>query len=236
MNGAYVYYGYGPERAYELGADFTDINYASGLAYKQQDYTFVYNAYGAARSARYGLHHITSSTGAYDGTVFFAGAGGNREQGRTWQANVYMSQYGNLDPGLTAYQVSLGAGRAKAKSPTSGSFMLTQVHAIKLSGDMPGLDAREFFSVEVSATRYNEKTSVTAFAWGGEQAFGVQNNGFAVFNKPELQKGAYGLTVGLNLGNQSSLKLGWSRELFRETGTGEKSSAAKLSLTLGRTF
>lgn len=236
LNGMYAYYGYGADRAYELGADFSEIDYASGLEYKQQDYTLVYNGFRPGRSERYGVHHITSSTGTYDGTVYFAGASGVRPGGKTWNANLYLSSYSAMSPSLTAVQISVGSGSDKPRAAGKGMFVLTQVHAIRLGSDIGTLDSEALFSVEVSASRYGPDNTLTVFAWAGEQAFGVQNSGFAVFNKPELQKGAYGASVDFSIGDNSSLKLGYSRQLFEETLTGDNASASKYTLMLGREF
>jgi hypothetical protein len=235
VNGLYVYHGYGLDRSYELGADFTSISYTSGLDYKQQDYTFVYNSYEPQRRMRYGVHYITSDIDTYDGNVFFVGAGGDRDNGGAWNADLYVSQYSNMAPSLTAYQLDVGTSRTKPKTDTAGTFVITQVHVIRLGADM-GLDDENFFSLEAAVTQYTDKHSITVFGWAGEQVFGVQTNGFAVFNKPEVQKGALGLTVGVNVAKDSRLTLGYARNLFQERYTGESSSSTRYTLMLGRTF
>ena len=115
VNGLYLFYGYGVNRSYELGVDLTGIDYASGLEYKQRDVTFAYNAYREGRRSRYGVHAITSNTGTYDGNVFFTGVSRDRGEGRSWSADLYVSHYGTMTPGLSVYQATLGTGRTTAK-------------------------------------------------------------------------------------------------------------------------
>jgi hypothetical protein len=77
---------------------------------------------------------------------------------------------------------------------------------------------------------------VTASGWIGKEAFAVRNDGFVVYNKPEEQKGEYGLSINYILSKQSSLTAGFNKEFFSDVGEWNTATATRYSLMLGHTF
>ena len=234
LKGFYLYQGMGM-RSWELGYDTTRINYLGGGSYLQSDTTMVYSTYAAGRKTFYGTHRISGDGDTYDGASMFAGVSTSKSPRVNVQLEGYVTKYPNIDSGLTVYQLSAGRGATNITGEKSSSYVQTRVNVIFLNNDV-GLDQRKYYSAELSATRNRGRTSTTAFFRFGKEAFTVRNGGFAVLNKPEEQKSAFGLTLNHYMSGARHLTLGVTREIFSDTGADNSATAVSYRLMFGQDF
>ena len=234
-SGVYLYYGQGLTRSYELALEKTRINYTTNQQYKQKDYTFALTQGKPGGTTTIGIHNIAASADAYDGNTLFVGVNRAKNEQVNWGITGYASQYKHNNPKLKVNQVTASMGRYQVYGSKQAGYIEGRVNAIMLNRDL-GFGQKKYYSADVSATRYQDKISVTANFWLGKEVFAVRSKGFAVINKTELQKGAYSLEVKYALSPESSLALGWGREMFQESRAANTATASIYHLTLGHSF
>lgn len=235
VTGAYLYYGVGAEKSYEVGIDVTDISYIPNIDYRQRDLTFAYTSYKPKKNMRYGAHFINSSTDTNDGYTLFVGGVKYPDPDRSLQLNVYYSAYDSMTPDISVIQLSPAYGRTYHRDNGNSVLSLTSLHYIKVSDDV-GIEGDDFISIEQSITYKQENYSVTFRGWTGERMFAVANGGFTVFNKPELNEAGYGIAVNFNVSDEYNMTLGADVEKFKDEGLDNGATGRKYSIMLGRSF
>lgn len=235
VTGAYLYYGVGAEKSYELGIDFTDITYIPNTDYSQRDLTLAYTSYKPKKNLRYGAHFISSSTDTNDGFTLFVGGTKFPDPDRSLQINAYYSSYDNSTPGIKVIQLSPAYGRTYKRENGNSVLSLTSLHYIKLNENV-GIEGDDFISIEQSVTYQQENYSVTFRGWTGEQMFAAANGGFTIYNKPELNEAGYGIAINFKASEEYNVTLGADVERFKDTGLDNKATGRKYSIMLGRGF
>lgn len=251
VTGAYGYFGYGLHHSFEGDFSFTRINYGEEIDtvgmrrlvsrpinIDQFDITFVYSNYSLTNlKLRAGLHAIFSEDDLTNQSyIVFGGIQRYRSYRYNAGVDVYASFYNNYIPDFTALQFTATFGFYFGNYFTYGSFYSeTRGHYIQLSEDV-GFTDKEFASIEQSLYFTRDKVTLQAFLWSGFQVFGVQKDGFVVFNLGERHLGAYGGSIKYAFTKKSSLKLAVARGRFKEVGLDEIASSLNFTLLLGYTF
>lgn len=244
VGGLYGYYGYGLCHSFEGDVGLSRIRYGqtpTTEAYNldQVDATLVYNNYSVANlKLRGGAHTLFSDDDATDGAyVLFGGLSHYQVYEYDLGVDAYLSVYDAYVPdSLWVVQVTGTAGFCFGDYPTYGSFYTrTRGHYIHLSDDV-GYGDQSFTSVEQSLSYYYQNLTLEAFVWVGSQVFGVQKDGFVVYNLAEKNERAYGGTVTYALGERSTVKLEASRVRFRELGGSDTAHALRFMLMVSYTF
>jgi hypothetical protein len=201
----------------EVGATRTGIDYLDGFKLSQNELAAAYSRFGLRGSARVGAHLLFSNDPLSDGgKVLFAGA--NAYEVGVWSlgAEGAWSTYPDFETGLRVAQVAPNAGFTLANaSRTRFLGVSVRGYYIRLSEEI-GLEDREFLSAEGTVSFTAGSLTVSAFAWGGEQAFAVRNGGFLVYNVAELHKGGYGGGFRWVLTPRSALSAGLYFEDFQD--------------------
>jgi hypothetical protein len=242
--GVYAFYGYGDHHSFEGDVAYTHISYdgplvTSSFDIEQTDLTFVYNNYSLSDlKLRGGVHGILSDDDQTDESyVLFAGISRYKLYKYDMGLDAYVSSYDDYAPdALTVLQLTATGGFNFGDYYTTGSFYArTRGHYIQLSDDI-GYNDKAFSSIEQSLFFYYKKWTLETFAWAGKQVFGVQKDGFVVYNLGEKHTAAYGGSVAHALGKASSLKLEVSRGNFKELGSSGTAHFLKAMLMLSHTF
>jgi hypothetical protein len=251
IGGVYGYYGLGLKHSFEGDVAYTKIDFKEfiynfeGQDYRlepftinQLDMTLLYTNYTLTNlSVRLGSHVIISDDSLTNGSLIFFGG---LKRYRPYQYNAaidfYASLYERYAPRLEVYQVSGTFGFYFGNYFTSGNFYAeTKGHYIELSDDI-GFGGKKFASVEQSLSYYYKNLTLSGFIWAGYQVFGIQKDGFVVYNLAEKHLGAYGASIKQGLSSKSSLKLEVSRGRFKELGADKISTSLKFLVIAGFTL
>ncbi len=249
--GIYSYFGYGMHHSFEGDFSFTRINYGEEIEtvgfrrsisrpinIDQFNVTLVYSNYSLTDlKLRAGLYTIFStddqSSRSY---ISFGGIQRYRTYHYNAGVDVYASFYNNYIPDLKVLQLTWTFGFYFGNYFTYGSFYSeTKGHYIQLSKDV-GFNEKEFASIKQSLFFTRNNLTLQVFLWTGYQVFGVQKDGFIVFNLPERHLGAYGGSIKYILNKKFSFKLLVSQGRFKEVGMENIAGSLIFTLMLGYTF
>lgn len=232
--GLYGYYGAGLKHTIEGDVAYNRINFdefiyefegrefrSEPFTINQADITLIYSNYMLNNLKwRFGSHIIFNDDSFNDNafTVF-----GGLQRYRPYQYNagidVYVSWYNNFTPAITVLQATGTFGFYFGNYFTSGNFYAeTKGFYIKLSEDI-GFGDKQYASVEQSLSYFYKNLTLGGYIWAGYQVFGIQKDGFVVYNLAEKHLGAYGALVKFGLSEKSTLKFEVSRGRFKEFGS-----------------
>ena len=234
--GVYAYYNKGGEHTLEGDLSWTRIHYdSSTLSHvDQMDLTALYtNTQILDWKWRLGLHHIQSDDNPTEGTVLFGGLHHYEPLRFSRGVDLYLSRYADYSPGLNVAQFTGTWSRYLSKP--KDSILQIQGHYIYLDEEI-GFDQKNFFSLGASLIYPWNHWTFQGFGWTGHQAFGVQKDGFVVYNLAEEHKGAVGLSMQYAVTSTSNLKLEVAEEWFKELGQSNSSKALKYILYWQHTF
>ncbi len=234
--GLYGYYGIGAKHSIEGDAGWTRIDYDSGTLSRinQYDTTLVYSNYGLLDwKWRAGAHLITSNDAASEGGILMGGLHNYEPSRFSRGVDIYLSRYKDYAPALDVQQVTGSWGFYPRQFPKT--YVQVQGHYIHLSDEI-GFDQQSFGSAELSLVRPIRDWTVTLFGWAGQQVFGVQKEGFVVYNLPEKHQGAYGASLKYAVASTSSIKLEFVQKHFEELGATVKARASQWLLFWQQTF
>jgi hypothetical protein len=251
IGGIYGYYGIGLKHNIEADAAYNRIDFdefvyeIEGREYRsepfsinQADITLAYSNYTLKNLKwRIGSHAIFNDD-SFNDKAFIVFGGLQRY--RLYQYNagidVYASWYNNFVPELNVLQVSGTFGFYVGNYFTSGNFYAeTKGHYIKLSEDI-GFGNTQYASVEQSLSYFYKNLTLSGFFRVGYQVFGIQKDGFVVYNLAEKHLGAYGGYIKFGLSKKSSLKLEVAQGRFKEFGSDQVANYLKFLAVAGITL
>ena len=237
ITGFYGSFGTGWKHLVEVGATRTRINHLDGWQLQQNDLSAAYTLFGARASVRFGSHLVLSNDSLSDrGLVLFGGANVYRVGKWTTGADVAWSSYPDYGDGLKVAQVAPTIGFTSANaSGTRFVGMTLRGYMIHLSEET-GLEDQDFMSAEATVSFTSGPLAVSAYAWGGEQAFGVRNSGFLAFNLSELHTGGYGGGVRWVLSPRSAASAGVYIERFQDPESLADAKVRTFAISLGFTL
>ncbi len=235
--GFYGTYGQGWKHLIELGATSTRINFRGGVQLQQSEIATAYNFFGARGSGRIGGHLLfTTDTLTDRGFVLFGGA--NAYKVGVWSAgaDAAWSSYADHGDGLSVAQISPRMGFTFSDAAKSRFVGLSlRGYVIHLSTET-GLGGQDFLSAEAAASFTTGPLTMSAYAWGGEQAFAVKSGGFLVYNVSELHTGGYGGGLRLVVSPQAALSAGIYFDRFQDQDLSGDRIARALAFSLGFTI
>ena len=234
--GVYAYYSKGGEHTLEGDLSWTRIKYDSaGLSrVDQTDLTACYtNTQILDWKGRIGLHHIRSDDDPTEGTVLFGGLHHYEPLSFSRGVDLYLSRYPDYTPALNVVQFTATWG--KYLSQLQDSYLQVQGHYIRLDEEI-GFDQKNFLSLGASLSYPWKSWTLQGFGWTGRQVFGVQKDGFVVYNLAEKHQGALGGSLQYAVNPTSRIKLEIAEEWFKELGYANSSKALKCILFWQHTF
>lgn len=251
VGGLYGYVGLGLQHSLEADLGFNRIDYGDAtfirgngrqsrqsVTIDQVDATLVYSNYSRQNlRLRVGTHAIYSGDSqTNNGYLIFGGIQRYRKYQYTASLDVYASFYNDYLPALRVFQYTGKFGFYFGNYFTYGRFYSqTTAHHIQLSENI-GIADKKFSSVEQSLSFYRGNLTLEGFFWTGYQVFGVQKDGFVVFNLSERHLGAIGGSVKYGLTPRTSTRLSISRGRFKEISADQVSKSYIFLLTFGMTI
>lgn len=237
--GAYTYFGYGTDHALEADFGLTRINYDSPTMSRieQTSLALVYSNYSIPNyKLRIGAHTIQSDDETTEGTVLFGGVHTYQPDQYSVGVDAYYSMYKEHVPDLDAFQATGTLGfYLNEPSEKKRWYSETKGHFIQLSEDI-GYDDKTFTSVEQSLYLICEDWTFRIFGWVGKQVFGVQNNGFVVYNLAERHQGALGGSIRWSFVENTAIKLEIAQTRFQELNNPETARGTTIFFFLEHTF
>jgi hypothetical protein len=251
VGGIYGFYGIGLKHTLEIDAAYNRIDFdefiyefegqeyrSEPFTIKQGDITLAYSNYTVKNLKwRIGGHAIFNDDFFNDKAIIVFGG---LQRYRAYQYNagidVYHSWYNNFIPELNVLQVTGTFGFYLGNYFTSGNFYAeTKGHYIKLSEDI-GFGDTQYASVKQSLSYFYKRLTLSGFIWVGYQVFGIQKDGFVVYNLAEKHLGAFGGYVKFGLSQKSSLKLEVAQGRFKEFGSEQAADYLKFLAVAGITL
>lgn len=235
VDGLYYYYGVGSDHSIEAEYDRTRLRYVSGQNYRQRDFTIAYTQYRPSGKTRVGAHSIKSSTLTDNDITLFFGSARYKPNGKTAQADIYMSSYSKYSPRVKVYQITPAFSRTTKTGDGGAQFIQAKFYFIRLAKS-PRSMLKNYYSAEQTYSYTRGKVTIGATAWIGKQAFAVRKDGFAVFNTAETHKGGYELSLSYTLPDRMKAALTHGKEKFSDFGSSNSANSKHTGLSLLRTF
>lgn len=178
-----------------------------------------------------GLNVLFTKQGSVDETqkVFMGGVTYYKAYDYNFGMNLFYSDY----KGFHVWQISPKVGKYLGDYQSDlGSFYLEGgIDYIAISDNAAQEDSYVTFNAKIQ--NFHGPWTTTLEGSIGKNSYRVANDGFVVFNLGEEYKYSYGLNIARALGSQSSLKFGFTRAKFEESGNDAYSNIFLLTYALG---
>jgi hypothetical protein len=158
---------------------------------------------------------------------FLYGTGVSFNAGLDFYTSFYRA-YNNQQP-VFQLTPAIGLGLGGFYLEAGGTY-------IKLPQDSI-LENNNMFSAEAAITyNFNNRFSIKASGWLGEQAFAVRDSGFTVFNVPEKHMGGYGLSAQYSFTDRLIASVSWYNEHYYDISSTNQSLLITFPIVLKYSF
>ncbi len=205
----------------EMAAEYTDIRYRSGYELYQTDLITNYN-YLELENLRLRIGgRVTSSNNDFIDASWVAFLGAHAYKSGFWDigADTFVSQYDNLGPNKTIFQLTPHVGVETKPSPDTRVRLDFRTYYINTDSRVVSLGKSNFYSTEGRLQIDYAPWSFALFGWTGEQTFAVRNDGYIVFSLAELHTGGYGLELNRTFNESAFMTLRFNDEKFSDFQT-----------------
>jgi hypothetical protein len=223
----------GVEYLLEAALDHLHITYQDRPALDQWDSTLVYTYYHSPRwRSRLGTHFV-SSDDAYTDKAITVFGGRHYTSSSRWTAGVdaYLTRYPNYQPNkLTVLQLSPRAGMTMpaGRGLTVADELLG--HLIYMNDDPVG-EGSPYLSVENRLSLAWDRWQLLETAWIGEQRFGVQQDGFALFNLADVYHRSISLDLLYTISATGRVGMRLQQARFTEANTQRRATSTAVVLS-----
>ncbi len=223
----------------ELGIAQTHINYKSSFNdLDQTDFTASYSNYGQIYnnlSLKLGFHYISSDDDLTDnGKIYIADITYYIPYIRNYGIEVAYSNYNEVyDLDIIQISPHLGLFLPKFKN------IYLELRGYYIHPDKEekiGLNIKNFYSIEGSATYTFGKVISKLSVWAGQQVFAVKKGGFVVYNLSEKYKGGVNLNIDYKWSNKTKLGFSAAWNTYKELATDNEVNQIVTTFFVGFNF
>jgi hypothetical protein len=181
-------------------------------------------------NAKIGIHHIVTTDDLTDGGNTLIGGIDFNNNSFNLALNVYYTNYDNLvSLDVTQLSPAIGFNFGNNSFKIKGDFINIE------NNDKVGLKDN-YSSTEIIFKNQTGIFGTTLSGWLGKRIFAVSNNGFAVNNISDEEKGGVYISENLQLDNFSSLEIGYSYTKLEGIKSGDNANKNSLNISYSYKF
>jgi len=209
----------------EIDGEFLKLKYKDNTPnYYQRDLTFVEHYYfGNNYEIHGGVHNIfitQANNPDHYQKVLFGGVEYYKYLKCNTGIDYYYSDYRNFN--VNQITPKFGFDFGNYYSPAGSFYAEAKINYIKISDETKaGTPTDHYLNTDLKLANYKGPWTTTINVSLGKNAYKVANGGFVVYNLGEEYKYSYGIDVNYALSKQNSVKVGFTRSRFDESGNND---------------